>query len=130
MDEEPNHEEEIRKIGKDLVNGNYEHWYENNENKNWIVKEGDIVTKIEPREEPFTFTLQFANSNGEVYSNVDVIYDNSDGGVLSRFKGIPKHPGQVQVWKANKLLRDGPFGERVVWSDDLPWNWEQMEQKS
>lgn len=100
------------------------------ENKNWVVKEGDIVTKVEPREELFTFTLQFANSNGEVYSNVDVIYDNSDGGVLSRFRGIPKHPGQVQVWKTNKLLRDRPFGEKIVWSNDLPWNWEQMEQKS
>ena len=32
MDEEPNHEEEIRKIYEDLVNGNYQHWYENNEN--------------------------------------------------------------------------------------------------
>lgn len=29
MDEEPNHEEEIRKIYEDIVNGNYEHWHEN-----------------------------------------------------------------------------------------------------
>lgn len=94
---------------------------------NWIVKEGDIVTKIEPREEPFTFTLQFADCNDEVYANVDVIYDNSGCGVLSRFRGIPKHPGQVHVWKANKLLRDRPFGEYVVWSNDLPWDWELMK---
>lgn len=96
------------------------------------VKEGDIVTKIEPREKHFTFTLQFADSNGEVYANVDVIYDNSDGGVLSRFWGMPKHPSllhvEVQVWKANKLLRDRPFGEKVVWSDDLPWDWELMNK--
>ena len=29
MDEEPNHEEEIRKIYEDFVNGNYEYWHEN-----------------------------------------------------------------------------------------------------
>lgn len=96
--------------------------------ENWTIKEGDIVTKIEPREELFTFTLQFADSNGEVYANVDVIYDNSDGGVLSRFRGIPKHSGEVQVWKANKLLRDRPFDEKVVWSDNLPWDWELMKK--
>ena len=28
MDEEDNHEEEMRKIYEDLKNGNYKHWHE------------------------------------------------------------------------------------------------------
>lgn len=34
MDEEDNHEKEIRKIHEDFVKGNYEHWREINNNKN------------------------------------------------------------------------------------------------
>ena len=33
MEKEDNHEEDIRKIGEDIANGNYELWFENNENK-------------------------------------------------------------------------------------------------
>ena len=43
MDEEDNHKEEIRKIYKNLKNGNYEHWYENNENKKLITDEKPTI---------------------------------------------------------------------------------------
>ena len=43
MDEEDNHEEEMRKIYEDLKNGNYEHWYENNENKKFITDEKPTI---------------------------------------------------------------------------------------
>ena len=42
MDEEPNHEEEIRKIYEDLKNGNYELWYEN-KNKKFITDEKPTI---------------------------------------------------------------------------------------
>ena len=49
MDEEPNHEEEIRKIYEDLKNGNYELWYENNENKKFITDEKPTIpTFVDP----------------------------------------------------------------------------------
>lgn len=44
MDEEDNHEEEIRKIYEDLKNGNYEHWYENNENKKFTTDEKPTIS--------------------------------------------------------------------------------------
>ena len=43
MDEEPNHEEEMRKNYEDLKNGNYQHWYENNENKKFITDEKPTI---------------------------------------------------------------------------------------
>ena len=43
MDEEDNHEEEMRKIYEDLKNGNYELWYENNENKKFITDEKPTI---------------------------------------------------------------------------------------
>lgn len=43
MDEEPNHEKEMRKIYEDFVNGNYKHWYENNENKKFVTDEKPTI---------------------------------------------------------------------------------------
>ena len=43
MDEEPNHEKEMRKIYEDLVNGNYKHWHENNENKKFVTDEKPTI---------------------------------------------------------------------------------------
>lgn len=46
MDEESNHEEEIRKIHEDFANGNYEHWHENNKNRKFIIDEKPTIPTI------------------------------------------------------------------------------------
>ena len=46
MDEEPNREEEMRKIYEDIVNGNYKHWHENNKNRKYIADERPTIPTI------------------------------------------------------------------------------------